>query len=190
MASCSARYSWLVRYSLVRPSLKAASLVSLSACSLSLNLSSHRTALALAFSMSDSLSAFDSCLPSFFPFLQQKIIIKKKILTQNITGFSLWAWTQQKKCALTRLSPSSLWWLSSSASLFLLAHRVLHNTTMKRKKFHGNHSRGFHRSAGGKLLFIYECKCLCTVDAMETRQPSFCVPGPLITDTSTSDKRP
>lgn len=37
------------------------------------HLASHRAMFALAFSISDSLSRFDSCLPSFFPFLYKKM---------------------------------------------------------------------------------------------------------------------
>lgn len=79
MLSFSARYSWLVSSSLARANFLQASRYCTSDWSVTCNLSSHRAALALAFSISDSLSAFDSCLPSFFPFLWQNR--KSNVLT-------------------------------------------------------------------------------------------------------------
>lgn len=53
-------------------SLRVASRYSTRELSVRSHLASHRAAFALALSISDSLSRFDSCLPSFFPFLDKK----------------------------------------------------------------------------------------------------------------------
>ncbi|TNN56901.1 hypothetical protein EYF80_032891 [Liparis tanakae] len=78
--SFSARYSWLVSCSLARANARQSSRYSASVCSVARSRSSHSAALALAFSTSDSFTAFVSCFPSFFPFLSQDTTVRVSVL--------------------------------------------------------------------------------------------------------------